>query len=525
MKELPIGRQVFPELIQQDLHYVDKTRYVWELVRQGKFYFLSRPRRFGKTLLLSTLRAFFEGREDLFRGLFLHDKVKEWKKYPVIQLDYSLVEYKKDRDIFEISLLNHLQRTGEQYGVQLTRTILPDAFIELVEALYRQGGQVAVLIDEYDKPLVDTLADETRFEENREVLRSLYGTIKGMDSYLRFVILTGVSRFAKVSVFSGLNNLQDISMDEAYSGIVGFTQDDLEHYFMLHIEEAGRRLAFNMDYLMKNIKDHYNGYSWDGHTRLYNPFSILSFLQQKNFGNYWFSTGTPTFLIDLVKKQKELPENMEQVVVSDLTGHAAHLKTLPLHALLFQTGYLTIQRIEQDGVLRYYHLGYPNQEVQHAFTTYLLAMFVNKDEFAVQPEAIALRKALQAEDAERFVKIIGSFLADIPARLHVPKEAYYHSLIYMLFRLTGMKLLLEKETDKGRIDAILEFPDKVYIIEFKFSDGKRIKNVKTLSRQALAQIEKNGYSEPFQDNGKKIILLGIGFLDKQLDGRTKVLEG
>lgn len=523
MKELPIGRQVFPEFIEQDLLYVDKTRFVWELVRQGKFYFLSRPRRFGKTLLLSTLKAFFEGREELFRGLYLHGQVKEWKKQPVVHIDYSLVSYKDGKSIFQQSLLNHLQDIASDYGLTLENSILGDAFTELVRTLHSQYGKVVVLVDEYDKAMVDTLTNEDQFEENRAVLRDLYGAMKGLDEYFRFVMLTGVSRFAKVSVFSGLNNLEDISMDSAFSNIVGFTQEELEANFEPRLKKVQEKFDLSWEALMEQYKYQYNGYSWDGQSTLYNPFSVLKSLKEQDFGNYWFSTGTPTFLIDLIRKQKELPEGLERVTVSDLTGHSANLKTLPLHALLFQTGYLTVKHAEYDGFNRYFHLGYPNREVQHAFTTYLLAMFVGKDEFAVQPEAIHLRKALQTEDTERFLKILGSFLADIPARLHLPKEAYYHSLVYMILRLVGMKLLLEKETDKGRLDAVLELPDKVYVIEFKFGSGTRVKNVKTLSRQALAQIEKKQYYEPYLGGGKKVILFGIGFLDKALDGRVKVL--
>jgi hypothetical protein len=524
MKELPIGRQTFSEFIEQDLLYVDKTRYVWELVRQGKFYFLSRPRRFGKSLLLSTLKSFFEGREELFRGLYVHAKEDEWKKHPVVYIDYSFVQYQEGKKLFKESLLNHLQRIAEIYSLSLSKNIIQDAFVELVQSLYEQFGQVVVLIDEYDKPLVDTLTHENRFEENREVLRGLYGSLKGLDGYLRFVMLTGVSRFAKVGVFSGLNNLEDISMDRTFATILGFTQEELERYFQPYFDSVEERLGYDRDFLLKNIREHYNGYSWDGEQRLYNPFSILNFFKEKEFGNYWFSTGTPTFLIDLVKQQKELPENLETTVVSDLIGHSASLKTLPLHALLFQTGYLTVRKIERDGIYRYYHLGYPNREVQHAFTTYLLAMFVDKDEFDVQPEAIWLRKALQAEDTNRFIQLLQSFLADIPARLHIPREAYYHSLVYMLLRLVGLRLLLEKETDRGRIDAVLELPDKAYIIEFKFGAGKRIKNVQTLSAQALAQIDSRHYYEPYLGTGKKIILFGVGFLEKQLDGRVKVVS-
>ncbi len=524
MKELPIGRQTFSEFIEQDLLYVDKTRYVWDLVRQGKFYFLSRPRRFGKSLLLTTLKSFFEGREDLFRGLFIHDKVKEWKKHPVVHIDYSLVEYKKSKEVFEDSLLSYLSSIARNFEIEIQQTVIQNFFRELIIELYNRNGEVVVLIDEYDKPLVDSLTDENQFKENREILRSLYSSIKGLDEYLRFVMLTGVSRFAKVSVFSGMNNLEDISMSDAFSCIAGFTQEELEKNFDAHLQPLPSRYNMPFTPFMQEVKFHYNGFSWDGVNRLYNPFSVLRFLKEGVFDNFWFSTGTPTFLIDIIKQQKQLPESLEQLKTNDLTGSSMQIRNFPLVPLLFQTGYLTVAKIEMEGVNRRFILDYPNEEVCHSFLTYIAAAFVEKDEFEIQPEALELRDALREERPHDFIIRLQGFLADIPARLHIPKKAYFHSLFYLMLRLTGVRLLLEKETSTGRIDAVLEFSDKVYIMEFKFGTGSRIKNVKTLSRNALIQIENRQYHLPYLQTGKKVILFGIGFLDKQLDGRLKFLS-
>lgn len=523
MKKLPISIQTFEDIISGGMIYVDKTAFMWELVQKGKYYFLSRPRRFGKSLLLTTLKSFFEGHKGLFEGLFIHEHEKEWKKHPVIHIDYSLVEYKKSKEVFEQSLLEHLYSIASSYQVKLESGIVANAFVELVRALYERHGPAVLLVDEYDKAMVDVLADEARFEENREILRGLYGAMKGLDHYFRFVMLTGVSRFAKVNVFSGLNNLQDISENQAFASLLGFTQSELELYFGQWIEELNSH-TFRMppEELMGHIKFWYNGFSFDGEEKLYNPFSILSLFSNLDFGNYWFSTGTPTFLIDLIKTQKLLPETFENLKIADLTGSSNQIRNLPILPLLYQTGYLTVSKVVREGVRRYYYLDYPNEEVRHSFLTFLAAGFVEKDEFEIQPEAIELRHALRDERTADFIVRLQSFLADIPSRLHISKEAYYHSLVYMMLRLTGVQLLLEKETDKGRIDAVLEFPDKVYIIEFKFGQSGRIKNVKTLSRQALQQIEKKKYYEPYLAGGKKIILFGTGLLDKQLDGRVKV---
>jgi hypothetical protein len=525
MKHIPISIQTFEKVREDQLVYVDKTEYVFKLYSQGKYFFLSRPRRFGKSMLLTTIHSFFKGDRHLFEGLFIYDKIteKEWPKHPVIHIDYSLVDYKNGKDIFRQSLLNHLKNIAQIYAVKLTNTIVADALVELVSQLESRFGKVVILVDEYDKPMVDMLAKAAEYEENKEILRGLYGVMKGLDHQLRFVMLTGVSRFSKVNVFSGMNNLQDISMTAAYSQITGFSQEELHQYFTPHLKAVHEKFPFSWEEFLFHVKKKYNGFSWDGTNRLYNPFSLFKFFIDKEFGNYWFSTGTPNFLIDLVMSQKELPENLESIVVADLIGHSSNLKTLPVHALLFQTGYLTIKQIERDGTFQFFYLGYPNDEVRHAFTTYILAAFVGKDEFNVQPEAIWLRKALHAENIDRFTQLIQSFLADIPARLHLPKEAYYHSLIYMLLRLVGMDVLLEKETDKGRIDAVLELPGKTYVIEFKFGQGKKIKRVETLAKQALKQIEDNKYYEPFLSKNGKILLLGMGFLDKKVTSKVKVL--
>lgn len=378
-------------------------------------------------------------------------------------------------------------------------------------------------MDEYDKPLVDLLLNPVRFKENRAILKGLYGNIKGLDASLEFVLLTGVSRFAKVGVFSGLNNLEDITLDKRYSTALGFTQSELEKNFSAHLEKLGKTVDFSLIQLKKEIKFWYNGFSWDGQHRLYNPFSLFNLFNKEVFNNYWFSTGTPTFLINLIKSQKKLPESFEQIKVSDLTGSVENFKSFPLMPLLFQTGYLTIDRVVKDGVRQNYLLNFPNEEVRHSLITYIAAEFVNKDQYEIQPEILKLRDALLEERPADFIQYLQSFFADIPARLHLPKEAYYHSLVYMLLRLTGTQMLLEKETDKGRIDGVLELSDKVYIIEFKFATNRRIKRVETLAQKALRQIELKKYYEAFLTSDKKIILFGIGFLDKKIFGQVKYL--
>ena len=527
MRKLPISIQTFEDVISNWMIYVDKTQYIYQLINTGRYYFLARPRRFGKSLLLTTLKAYFQGKKQLFEGLDISKKEKKWTVYPVIHIDYSLVEY-YSLTVFRASLANHLKSIAQEYDLILENTIIGDMMIELVQKLKAKYQQkVVILVDEYDKPMIDKLSDRTKLEENREVLRSLYTTFKGLDSSLQFVMLTGVSRFSKVSIFSGMNNLEDISMTPEYSQIVGFTKEELWANFPDYLERLQRKYNASKEQLSQQIQVWYNGFSFDGETHLHNPFSILALLNRKIFSNYWFSTGTPTFLINLIKEQKHLPENFEGIRIKDLIGVSLKLREFPLVPLLFQTGYLTIKKVTYDEGWSwepYYYLDYPNYEVKHSFLAYIMAAFVEKDEVSIQPEYLALKDTLQAEDLDAFVKQLTSFFADIPSRLHLPKEAYYHSLVYLLLRLVGAKALLEKETDKGRIDAVLEFSDKIYIIEFKFSQGKKIKRVTTLSQQAMKQIETNKYYEPYLGQGKKVFLLGLGFLDKELHGRVEELS-
>jgi len=526
MKKLPISIQTFEKIREDDLIYVDKTKFIYELTRSGTYYFFARPRRFGKSLLLTTLKSFFLGKKELFKDLYIYNKEEDWTFYPVIHIDYSLVDYSTSLEIFNISMLNHLKTIGEEYDLEIKdETVISDAFNNLVLQLSKKYQQkVVVLVDEYDKPLVDCLTNEQKFEENRNVLRNLYGTMKGLDNHLRFVMLTGVSRFSKVSVFSGMNNLDDISMNKAYSTLVGFTQSELEHYFKDHLAELAVTFSKSVPEILLPVKEWYNGFSFDGINKLYNPFSILKLFTEYQFRNYWFSTGTPTFLIDLIKKQKQLPEEFEHKKVNDLEGSTHQIEHFPLAPLLYQTGYLTIEKSELDDYRPIYYLNYPNEEVRHSFLTYITAAFVDKDQFDIQPEGLALRDALKAEDISQFVKKFQSFLSDIPSRLHIGREAYYHSLTYLMLRLVGAKSLLEKETDKGRIDAVLELPDKIYIIEFKFAKNTKVKQVSTLSRRALKQIKDKKYYEPYLGGKKRILLLGLGFLSSELHGRLEEIQ-
>jgi len=430
--------------------------------------------------LLSTLKAFFEGKSDLFEGLYLGDNFTDWQEHPVIHLDYSNIVYQQGVIIFEQSLLNNLKLIAKRYEVHSDFEVARDFFSDLVEKLHEKfGRKVVLLIDEYDKPLIDNLLEPKKFKQNQGILRGLYSNIKGLDAHLKFVMLTGVSRFSKIGIFSGLNNLEDISVDDRYHSIVGFSQQEVEHYFPAYIQALVAKTGVTLRELKQHIKFWYNGFSWDGEHRLYNPFSLFNLFHKRVFANYWFSTGTPTFLIDLIRSQKQLPESFENIRTYDLEGAAENFKEFPLIPILFQTGYLTIQKIDFDGLRPVYQLTYPNDEVRHSLLSYIAGNFINKDQYKIEPEVIKIREALIEERIPDFLNYL---------------------------------------------DGVLELADKIYIIEFKFARSKRIKRVATLADKAIRQIEEKKYYEPYLATSKKVILLGIGFLDKAIAGKVKYLN-
>jgi len=374
MKSLPFGVQDFGDLIAQNCLYVDKTRQIAAMVDEGKYFFLSRPRRFGKSLLVSTLKALFEGCRDLFRGLWIEQR-EEWTTYPVIHLDASLIPHDTETRL-KSGLLEFCQQIAEQYGVEVRSQEYDAAFAELIRRLSQQtGNNVVVLIDEYDKPILDALPDLTAARRQRDILKNFYEILKGSDPYLRFVFITGVSKFSKVSVFSGLNNLRDITLSPHLATLTGYTQEELERDFDEHLQQALAQNHLTRAALLAEIQRWYNGYSWNGADRVYNPFSVLNFFAEQQFGNYWFASGTPTFLLNLITNQQYETTEFENKRVPELIFSGDDLEQMNVFALLFQTGYLTITAKERDYAGATYTLNYPNFEVKQAFLTMLLHRF------------------------------------------------------------------------------------------------------------------------------------------------------
>lgn len=505
-KKLPLGVQTFREIIENNYLYVDKTKILADLIDTGKYFFISRPRRFGKSLLCSTLAEIFSMNKELFKGLYIYDKIK-WDRHPVINISISSITYSETKQVFKNAISDYLIHIADSYGIYIKKNDRPvkAIFREVLERL-AEINKVVILIDEYDKPIIDYMANLEKAKENREVLREFYGLMKDMDQYIRFVLLTGVSKFSKVSVFSGLNNLTDLTLHPEYSTLLGITQEELELNFNDHIEELLKSLSTTRVQLLDDIRFWYNGYSWDGKTRLYNPYSLLNLFSVKQFNNYWFASGTPTLLIDCIKK--DLPDitKYEREQTGSYIFESYDLENFIFSSLLFQTGYLTIQKITGKLTERLYELGYPNFEVRESMLNYIAAVYTGTSVERVKPVHLKMKEALRKDDYDGFLNIVKGIFAGIPYTLQSNQnEAYYHSLFYLILSLMGAKIDLEVLTDKGRVDAVLELEDKTYIIEFKVSSAE----------DALKQIQDKKYYERFTKPGKPTTLLGLGgFLEK-----------
>jgi hypothetical protein len=517
MKHLPLSVQTFSKMVEGNYLYVDKTECISRLLSRGEYYFLSRPRRFGKSLLISTLAEIFSGNQELFKGLWIYDKIK-WTKYPVIHIDFSKIDYETPEKLKE-SIKKFLDNTAKNYDLSLDiEGSYKENFVELIEKLSVKG-RVVVLVDEYDKPIIDHLetgAIETAKKIQR-VLKNFYGVIKGSDAFLRFVFITGISKFSKVSVFSDLNNLTDITFWQDFSTLLGWTGEELEHYFSPYIERLAKKQGMSKSHLIQEIQKWYNGYSWDGENFVYNPFSLLNLFSTNRFKNYWFSTGTPGFLIKSIKSQQSEIMDFENLPVQDYTFDSYDIEDLEIPVLLFQTGYLTVKKITIKDENETYYLSYPNKEVQDSFLTHLFREYTQKKMNFSTRVLNRISEALAADDPDRFIQEIKSLFASIPYHIFIgEREAYYHSIIYLVLKLNGADVRCEDPTNIGRIDAVLETGNKIYIMEFKVG--------KESAQEALEQIKKMKYYEKYLGKGEKIVLMGIGFSPEERNLDTYLVE-
>ncbi|MCI6208257.1 MAG: ATP-binding protein [Prevotella sp.] len=499
----PIGIQDFVKLRQGGFAYVDKTKFVYKLADEGSYYFLSRPRRFGKSLFLSTLEAYFLGRKELFEGLAIYDMEKEWKSHPIFYIDLNTANFRDENSLYEV-LNSHVSVWEEMYGAREYETTLALRFKGVIaRAAEKEGRGVVILIDEYDKPILQTLRNQELQEKHRSLLKSFYSVLKTQDRYIRFAFITGVTKFGKVSVFSDLNNLTDISMDYRYISICGMTEKELLENFKEGICQLAEANGDTEEATIAKLKARYDGYHFEEHTEgIFNPFSVLNTLSKLRYKDYWFETGTPTFLVDLLKMHSyRLPDMTKERVSDDVINSVDSLSTNPI-PVIYQSGYLTIKGYDER--FKKYLLGFPNKEVEEGFLNFLLPLYTSAgsespfmvDEFV---------KDLEAGKPEQFLKRLTAFFASNSYQVVGDAELYFQNALYLVFKIMGFYTQVELPTSEGRMDILVKTSDYIYIIECKL-DGS--------AEEALQQIESKNYAAPFAMDKRTVIKLGINFSSK-----------
>ncbi len=501
LKKLPVGIYTLKQIIEENYLYIDKTEEALNVIENNKYVFLSRPRRFGKSLFLDTLKNIFEGNKELFKGLYIYDKYDWSKKYPVIKISFSGGVYSKE-DLNE-NLLHIMDDNQRDLGVKCkNQTNANICFSELIRNVSEKyQSQVVVLVDEYDKPILDNITNNEKAGEIRNALRDFYTNIKDRDKYLKFVFLTGVSKFTKTSIFSGLNNITDITLDEQYGNICGYTQKDIETSFLPYLNGVN----------LEKLKEWYNGYNFLK-DRVYNPYNILLFIQNEyKYKNYWFESGTPSFLIKLIKENNYFLPKLSDIRTGEEILGSFDIENIQLEVILFQAGYLTIgeEFIEDDEIE--YNLVIPNKEVKISLNKYIIQQIYNDYEVEKRKN---LRKSLRFADMELFKSVFLSIFASLPYNNYTNNtishyEGYYASVIYTYLASLGIDIIAEDVTNKGRIDLTVKFEKYIYILEFKVTE-----NIKENENSALKQIKDKNYAQKYLTDGKDIFLLGIVF-DKE----------
>ena len=508
MKPLPIGIQDFNKVIQGGYLYVDKTELIFNLIANNAACFLSRPRRFGKSLLISTLEEIFSGNRELFKGLWIDEQSQyDWLKHPVIRIDFSKIP-SGDEETLSRGLNERLTELSNFYEVSIERDLNVSIYLNrLIMGLHSKfKSKVVILIDEYDSPIISNINNAEVAAANRKLLAEFYRTIKASDEYLRFMFLTGVSKFAKVSVFSGLNNLVDITLDAEYSTLLGYTQEELESYFGEGIDLITTLLKTERSALLENVRRWYNGYRFSrAETKVYNPFSVLLFFSKKEFDNYWFETGTPTFLIDLIGKNDYDLRLIHEREISSRGFNRYEIDNIPILPVLFNTGYLTISQVERPDITQTdFILNYPNNEVRISFLEQFIDSAFSEGTTA-RSYTRKLTKSIRADNLEQVIAIIKTFFAEIPYDLksaNCHSEAYYQSLVYCIFKLVGYDTSAEERTNKGRIDLVVEGNQSIYLFEMK---------VDKPAQEAIEQIKSRGYADKYRLSNKKLTLVGLSF--------------
>ena len=505
---LPIGIQDFEKLRNFNNIYVDKTPYIYELARTSTPYFLSRPRRFGKSLLLSTMEYYFRGKKDLFKGLAIEKLEKDWVQYPVIKISFGADNY-PDLNCL-ISLENSvLSEYEKKYDIAVSDSRAAPRLKNIIKGAYEKTGkQVVILIDEYDKPILDALYTEYE-EQNRQELRSFYSPLKDCDQYIRFLFITGITKVSHVNIFSGLNQLNDISLTQKYSSICGISESELEEYFTPEIEALAEEQEMTLGETKAKLAQMYDGYHFTHNVEgVYNPFCLLKCFSDKDFGSYWFESGTPSFLVKTLQNQ---PLELTNIVNGRLVNENQFKNYDPdsknMLPVIYQSGYLTIKDFEKE--TRLYKLDFPNREVEEGFLDVLLKKFITVPYDDIGLEINNLRVALRDKNIDRALNIIKSAIADLPTVVKKDMcENYYESVTHLMFRMTGWRVVSELQNVCGRSDVVVASKDSVFIFELKMDKGRPFEE---MAEEALAQIDANGYSERFAVSGKKMYKVALVF--------------
>lgn len=521
MKKLPIGKQNFEEIIENDFLYIDKTRQIYNILEKGNLYFLSRPRRFGKSLLVTIFREIFQGNKELFQKLWIGQQTDyTFDAFPILQFNFA--DYGRKIKNLEEILQHEITKYAQQFGIDINEVSLGNRFKSLVSGIASKGKPVVILIDEYDKPIVDFILEIDQAKTNRQILRDLFSPLKGLDSngHLKFLFITGVSKFSRVSLFSDLNNLFDLSKSPLANDLLGITQEELEVGFKEHIDFGAKQFNLSKEQFLKTVKDWYNGYSYDGKTKLYNPFSILSFFIDFQFNNYWFETGTPTFLVETIRNHYVNPKELENFEVNDYFFSSFSLENLDVVGLLYQTGYLTIKQATYTIRGSRFVLGYPNIEVRQSMMHNLTQAYTFKHKSTISQAMVRMQRGLEEANLPLFVEQLKIVLSDISYHLHPKKsrkklteaeeaeqlfkmwEGYFQTIIYLVTAYMDLSVRSEVTKHKGRLDIVAETDNYIYLMELKLDET---------STDAIKQIKNREYAISYKNAVKKVFLVGISF--------------
>ena len=502
-KLYPIGIQTFERIRKEDKFYVDKTEYIYRMTHtDGTYFFLSRPRRFGKSLLVSTFHSYFEGKKELFEGLAIEKLEKEWNEYPVLHFDLSKGKHMEKAQLEEY--LGYLLEDYEQkYGIENHRNGNNNRFNDLIEVVYRKTGkQVVVLIDEYDAPLLDVAHEKEKLDVLRNTMRNFYSPLKGNESMLRFVFLTGITKFSQLSIFSELNNITNVSMDEPYAGICGITKEELLTQMSDDIDALAEHLELSREKTIQELKDHYDGYhfTWPS-PDVYNPYSLLNCFAKQKMDSFWFGSGTPTFLIEKMREFHVLPSQLGKVRAKAASFDAATERMTSLTPLLYQSGYLTIKDYEKK--IDVYTLDFPNKEIEVGLFDSLLPGYLGSEIDAGRVVVADISTYINNGEMDEALQLLADFLETIPYCDNTHYEGHWQQTLYIMFALlTNYDILVEQHTAKGRIDITMETADTIYVMELKFNKS---------AEEALAQIETKHYADAFKMSGKKVVKIGLNF--------------